>query len=67
MAECWLAGTSPRNTSVSVPRLTPVNRVRTSTSSGPGSGRGDSRISALPGSASQSARAVPDDKFVTSR
>src|SRR5215213_9746314 len=45
MVAYWLSGTPPRNTSVSVPRLTPVRRVRTSTSSGPGSGTQRGRIS----------------------
>ena len=36
----WLGGTPPRNTSLSVPRLTPERKVRTTTSSGPGSRQG---------------------------
>ena len=54
----WLSGTRPPNTSVSVPRLTPVRSVRTSTSSGPGSGSATGRISPRPGSATQNADAV---------
>src|SRR5215217_2256380 len=57
MVAYWLSGTPPRNTSVSVPRLTPVHRVRTSTSSGPGSGTLTGRISPTPGSLSQNASA----------
>ena len=44
-------GTPPRNTSVSVPRLTPDRRVRTRTSSRPGSGSVTGRISPQPGRA----------------
>ena len=39
IAAYWLGGTPPRNTSVSVPRLTPERTVRTMTSSGPGFGQ----------------------------
>jgi hypothetical protein len=46
-------------TSVSVPRLTPVCSVRTSTSSRAGAGTRSGRISPRPGSASQKARASP--------
>src|SRR6185312_6144910 len=52
-----LCGTPPRNTSPSVPRLTPDRSVRTSTSPGPGSGSATVRISPRPGSAIQNARA----------
>ena len=45
MAAYWLGGTPPRNTSVSVPRLTPERTVRTVTSSVPGSGSVTGRIS----------------------
>src|SRR5262249_10339603 len=55
IAACWLAGTPPVKTSVSVPRLMPEYRVRTSTSPGPGSGRVAGRISPAPGSRSQKA------------
>ena len=58
IAAYWLGGTPPRNTSVSVPRLTPERRVRTTTSSRPGSGSVTGRISPQPGSRSQNARAV---------
>src|SRR5215213_1233819 len=57
MVAYWLSGTPPRNTSVSVPRLTPVRKVRTSTSSGPGSGTQTGRISPTPGLRSQNASA----------
>ena len=57
IAACWSAGTPPRNTSVSVPRLTPERTVRTSTSPGPGSGTSTGRISPTPGSLSQNALA----------
>src|SRR6266540_3639333 len=55
MLAYWLAGTPPENTSVSVPRLMPECRVRTRTSSGPGSGSRTGRISARPGDRSQRA------------
>jgi hypothetical protein len=58
IAACWLRGTPPRNTRVSVPRLTPEKSVRTTTSSGPGSGSPIVRISPSPGARSQKARAV---------
>ena len=45
----------PRNTNVSVPRLTPDRKVRTSTSSRPGSGSVTGRISPQPGARSQNA------------
>ena len=48
-------GTPPRNTSVSVPRLTPEHNVRTSTSSCPGSDSATGRISPQPGARSQNA------------
>ena len=51
-------GTPPRNTSASVPRLTPDRVVRTTTSSRPGSGRLTRRISPQPGSRSQNACAI---------
>ena len=57
IAAYWLAGTPPRNTSVSVPRLTPERSVRTRTSPGPGSGSEAGRISPTPGSRSQNASA----------
>ena len=41
IAAYWPGGTPPRNTSVSVPRLTPDRSVRTSTSSAPGLGQRD--------------------------
>src|SRR6185312_13760547 len=50
--------TRPRNTSPSVPRLTPERKVRTATSAGPGSGRGTDRSSPTPGSRNQNARAA---------
>ena len=55
IAAYWLSGTPPRNTSVSVPRLTPERTVRTSTSSAPTAGNGDGRISPRPGSLTQKA------------
>ena len=58
MAAAWLGGTAPRKTSVSVPRLTPVTRVRTRTSPSARSGSSTSRISPQPGVRSQKARAV---------
>jgi hypothetical protein len=57
MRSRWLAGTPPRKTSVSVPRLMPVYAVRTSTSSGPGGASAAVRISPTPGARSQKARA----------
>ena len=59
MASYWLGGTPPRNTNASVPRLTPDRRVRTITSSGPGSGSVTGRISPQPGALSQNACASP--------
>ena len=59
MASYWLGGTPPAKTSVSVPRLTPERRVRTSTSPAAGAGTATGRISPRPGSASQNARACP--------
>ena len=41
MAAYWPGGTPPRNTSVSVPRLTPDRKVRTITSSAPRLGQRD--------------------------
>ena len=41
MAAYWSGGTPPRNTSVSVPRLTPDRKVRTITSSRPRLGQRD--------------------------
>ena len=58
IAACWLGGTPPRNTSVSVPRLTPDRSVRTSTSPRPGSGSATGRISPRPGARSQYACAL---------
>src|SRR5215207_3591644 len=55
IATYWLAGTPPRNTSVSVPRLTPDRSVRTTTSPLPGSGSATGRISPRPGPRSQNA------------
>ena len=57
IAAYWLAGTPPRNTSVSVPRLMPECSVRTRTSSGPGSGSDAAGSRPTPGSRSQNARA----------
>ena len=57
IAAYWPGGTPPRNTNVSVPRLTPDSKVRTTTSSRPGSGSVTGRISPQPGSRSQNARA----------
>ena len=59
IAAYWSGGTPPRKTSVSVPRLTPERMVRTSTSSGPGSGSATGRISPRPGARSQNACAIP--------
>ena len=47
----------PRNTSASVPRLTPLCSVRTTTSSAPGAGSPWRRISPRPGAAVQNASA----------
>ena len=44
IAAYWLGGTRCWKTSVSVPRLMPLNKVSTMTSSGPGAGRGTARI-----------------------
>src|SRR5215211_5051069 len=55
IATYWLAGTPPRNTRVSVPRLIPERSVLTTTSSGPGCGSDTGRISPTPGSHSQNA------------
>src|SRR5947209_3579134 len=55
MAAYWSGGTPPRNTSVSVPRLTPDLRLRTITSSRRGSDRVTVRISPQPGARSQNA------------
>jgi hypothetical protein len=55
-----LGGTSPRNTSVSVPRLTALCTHRTRTSSAAGGARASSRNSARPGSEIQQALAVSD-------
>src|SRR6266498_3230995 len=59
MASYWFEGTPPRNTSVSVPRLTAEWIVCTSTSSRAGRRTDSGRISPLPGEASQNARASP--------
>src|SRR5829696_7691768 len=58
MVAYWPGGTRPWNTNVSVPRLTPERRVRTTTSSGPGSGSVTGRISPQPGARSQNACAI---------
>src|SRR4051812_7635004 len=58
MRSRWSGGTSPRKTSVSVPRLIPLCRARTRTSPGPGPRSGTSRISPAPGRATTKARAV---------
>src|SRR3954466_3027097 len=55
MVAYWLGGTPPRKTSVSVPRLTPDRKVRTTTSPCPGSGSVDRLISPDPGARSQNA------------
>src|SRR5437588_6837666 len=55
MATDWAGGTPPRNAHVSVPRLTPDRKVRTITSSRPGSGSVTGRISPRPGARSQNA------------
>ena len=57
IASYSLGGTPPRNTSVSVPRLTPDCSVRISTSPRAGSGTGTGLISPSPGSHSQNASA----------
>jgi len=60
IADHWLAGTRPVKTSVSVPRLTPLCSVRTSTSPRDGAGTRSVRSSPRPGEASQNASASPD-------
>ena len=55
IAAYWPGGTPPRNTNVSVPRLTPDRKVRTTTSPRPGSGSVTGRISPRPGARSQNA------------
>src|SRR5436305_15307209 len=67
MAAYWLCGTPPRNTSVSVPRLTPDRMVRTTTSSRPGAGSATGRIAPQPGARSQNACALACTGFTTSR
>jgi hypothetical protein len=57
-----LAGTSPRNTRPSVPRLTPVCRVRTRTSPSPNGDRVSPRSSAWPGETTQQACAATGDE-----
>ena len=56
MVWCWLAGTWPAKTMLSVPRLTPLARARTSTSPAAVDLRLLVRISPRPGEASQKAR-----------
>jgi class 3 adenylate cyclase len=63
IAACWLGGTPPRNTSVSVPRLTPDRSVRTTASPGPGSGSATGRISPRPGARSQNACASSSTSY----
>src|SRR5262249_37871958 len=58
-----LRGTRPVKTSASVPRLIPLNKARTSTSSLPGRGRISSRISPRPGSTIQNALASIESSF----
>ena len=53
------ADTRPSKTRRSVPRLSPVQRVRTRASSGPGGGRTTGRSSAAPRVTYQRARALP--------
>ena len=55
-----LGGTSPRNTRVSVPRLTALCRQRTRTSPAAGGARICPRNSACPGAVIQQARAVSE-------
>src|SRR5688572_21929260 len=61
----WLGGTPPRNTSVSVPRLTPDRSVRTTTSARPGSGSATGRISPCPGARSQNACASSSTSYAS--
>src|SRR5579883_831934 len=66
MAPCWLAGTRPRKTRLSVPRLTPLRSARTRTSPARSGGSATSRSSPRPGAAIQKARATSlmEDAFV---
>src|SRR5918999_6069752 len=57
MTRCWLSGTRPWNTVVSVPRLIPLVSASTRISPGPGSGRCSLRSSPCPGATTQNARA----------
>src|SRR5215218_5923004 len=63
IAAYWLGGTPPRNTSVSVPRLTPDRSVRTTTSPRSGSGSTTGRISPSPGARSQYACASSSTSY----
>ena len=65
IAAYWLGGTPPRNTSVSVPRLTPERSVRTTTSPRPGSGSATGRISPRPGARSQNACASSSTSYAS--
>ena len=65
IAAYWLGGTPPRNTSVSVPRLTPDRSVRTTTSPRPGSGSATGRISPCPGARSQNACASSSTSYAS--
>src|SRR5215210_4689606 len=65
IATYWLGGTPPRNTSVSVPRLTPDRSVRTTTSPLPGSGSATGRISPRPGLRSQNACASSSTAYAS--
>src|SRR5918996_3683445 len=57
MTRCWLSGTRPWKTVVSVPRLMPLARVSTTTSPGPGSDKDSQRSSPRPGATTQNASA----------
>ena len=61
--ECWSGGTPRRNTSVSVPRLTPDRTVRTTTSAGPGSGRSNGQLSPRSSARSRNACAIRRSTF----
>ena len=56
-----LGGTCPRKTDASVPRLTPVHRVRTSTSPSPAPAIDSRRRPPTPGSSTQKATASRTD------
>ena len=56
MSAYWLAGTPPRKTIASVPRLMPLARVSTRTSPVFGGRDGVERISPWPGATTQKAR-----------